>query len=106
MTAAKPFCAVCVRTIKGAPRMEPIGKNDALVAVCEDCATVEVPEPELGNHVVVKEPRDDRAARIREHRRRLKQRGICVYGENHGPATHGELCEACRIRQRGRKKSA
>lgn len=33
------FCAICTDDIVGEPRREPLGKNDALVDVCIDCAT-------------------------------------------------------------------
>lgn len=33
------FCALCLDTIAGTPRQEPLGRNDALVNVCDDCAT-------------------------------------------------------------------
>lgn len=33
------FCAICTDEIVGKVFREPLGKNDALVAVCSDCAT-------------------------------------------------------------------
>ena len=35
----KPTCAICAAEIAGAPRLEPLGKHDAMVAVCDACAT-------------------------------------------------------------------
>jgi hypothetical protein len=35
----KSFCAICGDDIVGVPRREPLGRDDAMVAVCDDCAT-------------------------------------------------------------------
>jgi hypothetical protein len=32
----------------------------------------------------------------RDRRARLKDLGLCINNEAHGPATHGVLCAACR----------
>jgi hypothetical protein len=37
--AAGAFCAICGDDIVGNPRREPLGKDEALVNVCDDCAT-------------------------------------------------------------------
>lgn len=37
MTQYRKFCALCLRDIVGPPRMEPLGRNDALVACCSRC---------------------------------------------------------------------
>lgn len=52
------------------------------------------------------DPSSDRAARIRAHRDDLVRRGICTNGENHGPATHGRLCERCHSGFRWREAGA
>lgn len=47
-----PFCALCIEPIvrptdsppDWTPRQEPLGRNDALVSVCEPCATGPVVE--------------------------------------------------------------
>jgi hypothetical protein len=39
--------------------------------------------------------REDRI-RAKSRRADLKARGLCINGEEHGPATHGVLCLKCR----------
>lgn len=34
-------CAICVGDIVGEPRREPLGRGDAMVNVCSDCATLD-----------------------------------------------------------------
>ena len=36
----------------------------------------------------------------RRHRAERRAAGICINGDKHGPATHGVLCEPCRIQHR------
>lgn len=94
-------CAVCVAY--GPVIREPLGKDDALVNVCLDCATKEVEDPCTPRFGLIRrDPSDARAAKIREHRDRLKAGGICVNGVTHGKATHGVLCEHCASRARVR----
>lgn len=38
-----------------------------------------------------------RRERSRLRRAVLRSQGLCLSGANHGPATHGVLCERCRI---------
>lgn len=38
-------CAVCIGDIVGQTRYEPIGRDDAMVAVCSRCALEEIPDP-------------------------------------------------------------
>src|ERR1043165_3987097 len=33
------LCAICTADIIGEPRREPLGRNDAMVNVCDDCCT-------------------------------------------------------------------
>jgi hypothetical protein len=35
----------------------------------------------------------------------LRAAGLCINGSMHGPATHGTLCERCRITHRSRGRS-
>lgn len=37
--ALAPTCAICVSTIRGEVLREPLGRNDAMVAVCSSCST-------------------------------------------------------------------
>lgn len=103
------FCAVCICDITGPVRREPIGKDDALVAVCERCAKESVKLPPV-RHVVYVKPTNTpqargRYAEIKRHRAELAARGVCIYGEKHGPATAGKLCDGCRSKERTYKRT-
>jgi len=39
----------------------------------------------------------DHLAYSRDRRARLRAAGVCINGESHGRATHGVLCESCRL---------
>ncbi len=41
--------------------------------------------------------RERRLVRAKARRAKLKTLGLCINGEPHGPATHGVLCERCRV---------
>lgn len=36
----------------------------------------------------------------RARRAKLRALGVCLNGVHHGPATHGTLCEKCRLEHR------
>lgn len=40
--------------------------------------------------------KDRQADKSKERRDRLRDAGLCINGEKHGPATHGKLCKPCR----------
>lgn len=97
------FCAVCLRELRDAYTREPIGRDDAPVVVCVSCATTPVPDVPPSRRPDRREPTTDRAAAIREHRDRLIARGVCVNGEQHGPAVNGRrVCRRCAERQQSR----
>ena len=95
------FCAVCTSD-RGPFTEQPLGKNDALVLVCNRCSTVEPNQGKRSRRVIVKEITDPRHAQIKAHRQRLTDEGLCMYGRNHGPKKHGRLCAACHERNRER----
>jgi len=41
------FCSICCDTITGVPNLEPLGRDNAMVAVCNDCSTAK-PTTRLG----------------------------------------------------------
>ena len=84
----KPFCAICIADIVGEPVFEPLGKDDALVAVCHRCAGTKPA-------VVNVKPKFARSVKIAERRERYAALGLCIYGKKHGRATHGKLCANC-----------
>jgi len=50
---------------------------------------------------------DAKAEQSRARRAVLRAQGICINGVPHGPATHGVLCERCRlVHRRGRGAAA
>lgn len=44
--------------------------------------------------------RDNGYSKLRRARNRAA--GVCINGKLHGPATHGVLCERCRLVHRGK----
>lgn len=59
-----------------------------------------------GGHAVRLDPRGQweaavNAAAQATRRRELRSRGLCITAASHGPATHGVLCEKCRLQHRG-----
>ena len=92
------FCALCLDPIADVVRREPLGKNDALVAVCDGCAYEEIkPKHRLTAHTRREPPAlSSRAYRIKEHRDRLVAEGLCANGRNHGKAQPGKrTCADC-----------
>lgn len=101
---AKLFCATCLAYIDGEPNYEPLGRDDAVVALCNRCAFTEVvPKEHVSAHQMRGSQSDeDRALRIKRHRDDLAARGLCTNGEKHGKATRGPYCEDCATGKRRR----
>jgi hypothetical protein len=87
---ANAFCAICGDDIVGVPRRESLGKDDAMVAVCDDCAT-EVPREARG---------PDRGYQVRESAtaregallaKRALLRGVKKPRRARGPKLRGAL---------------
>jgi hypothetical protein len=105
------FCALCLDPIADVVRREPLGKNDALVAVCDSCALEEI-RPK--HRVTAQSMRDSRvttprAARIKEYRDQLVVEGVCVNGRDHGKVKPGKrVCADCDagVRRRDVKSKA
>ena len=83
-------CAICVGDIVGDVRMEPLGRNDALVACCERCVT---------RHVGTSKQHYDRVA---AYRQTLIRDGYCANGRAHERPSSGQLCTSCRAKYRAR----
>lgn len=98
-------CALCIGDLGLSYTMEPLGKGDALVAVCFRCSTEEVIPKEIVRTSSFRERTtlDSRQTRIREHRDNLERQGLCRNGAKHGPALKGrKVCAAC-VSSRSRK---
>lgn len=94
-------CAICTRPIAEPALREPRGLNDALVPVCEPCATEPVvPKENIPVRILRRPPANEHAQRIREHRDRLRAQGLCVNGAAHGASASGQLCTDCAERNR------
>lgn len=90
------FCAICGDDIVGVARREPLGKDDALVNVCDECST-QTPR-EMHNHergyqeraaVSVEEVGRKAANYLRTVKVGVPRRGF--YGSNASPPTRGYI---------------
>lgn len=105
------FCALCLDLIADVVRREPLGKNDALVAVCDGCAFDEIEPKHRVTAQSMREPRglSPRAYRIKEHRDQLAAEGLCKNGRDHGKVKPGKrICPDCDngVRRRDVKNTA
>lgn len=92
------FCAICIAMIEGEPKREPLGRNDAMVNVCDDCSSEIEPKENLSAQDFRESEGTERSQRIKANRDKLVAAGICQNGRNHGPRTHGRLCTKCWLR--------
>lgn len=110
-TNMKPFCSICIRYIgtdelasRGVVR-EPLGKDGAMVVVCERCAKN---SPSITRRPLRPPPTAiSRALRLHNHRESLAVRGLCINGTNHARPEEGfRMCNACREKKYARKRRA
>ena len=96
----RPFCAVCLTYIVGRVRREAIDGVEYIV--CARCSS-ETPTVAHATFKIAAEYSFSPGAILqRQLRADRERRGVCIYSDNHGPATHGRVCKACSERSRKR----
>lgn len=104
-----PFCGICTEPIAVVTRREPIGKDDGLVAVCDQCANDHaevIDAPRRVRPPDVEPGMLSRADTLTAYRKRLYDEGACMNGRKHGPRVgHKRLCQACLDREAERNRA-